>query len=58
MSTNTWSQYVTMDEQLLDSGRFQSELRTTLDLADDGDEWTADFDLGQPWDGDEITEED
>jgi len=47
MSMTTWSQYVSMDDPALDPGRMQ----TTLECSEG---WDDDFELGEPWDGEEL----
>ena len=46
---NTWSQYVRMDEPALEPGRIESAL--------DALNWEDDFELGEPWEGEEFAEE-
>ena len=50
MSTNTWSQYVAMDDPLADPTR----LDTILEL----DGWDDDFELGEIWDGASVAAND
>ena len=53
MSVTTWSQYISMDEPVLEPGRVEATLETLED-------WDDDFDVGAAWEGDDdpISEED
>jgi hypothetical protein len=51
MSMNTWSQYVSMDEPMLEMARVEASLATL-------DGWDDDFEIGEPWVSDEDADED
>ena len=46
---NAWTQYVRMEDPAIEPGRFES----TLDALN----WEDDFELGEPWEGEELVEE-